>query len=180
MDCRIWRSFLQSWNGKSFFLSKEVWCDEAQFSTDASGDLGHGGYFKGAWFSEPWPKEYLRWSIAAKELYPIVLAAQLWGERWKGLRVLVNCDNEPTVAAINKGYSKKVVMGNLLRVLIYLSMLYNFYLRARHIPGKLNRRSDLLSRLQVRKFLDENPEANPIGEQVQAHPLGLYSTLSGT
>ena len=161
------------------FLSKEVWCDEAQFSTDASGSLGCGGYFKGEWFSEAWSERELKWSIAAKELYPIVVSAQIWGEQWTGLRVMVNCDNWSTVGAINKGYSKKVVIGNLLRVLIYYSMINNFHLRAKHLPGKLNRRSDLLSRLQVQKFLTENPMASPVGRQVRSHPLDLCRTLFG-
>ncbi|KAL5505879.1 hypothetical protein EMCRGX_G007418 [Ephydatia muelleri] len=50
-DIRWWDSFLPSWNGVAMFLDPE-WtaADSLQLYTDASGSLGFGAYFNGAWF----------------------------------------------------------------------------------------------------------------------------------
>ena len=53
--------------------------------TDASPTVvGYGGYFKGKWFCSPWPEDLPtstknKFSMAFLELYPIVVAAVLWG-----------------------------------------------------------------------------------------------------
>ena len=180
MDCGLWRSFLQDWNGKSLFLSRESWHTEPEFSTDASGSLGYGGVFGKNWFSCRWKNEELNWSIAVKELYAVVVACQLWGSWWKGLRVVVRCDNQSMVAAINKGYSKDMIISDLLRVLIYYALAGNFSISAKHIPGKKNRCSDLLSRLQVITFLQENEDANKVGDKVMENPLEVCRERFGS
>ncbi|KAL5516665.1 hypothetical protein EMCRGX_G002059 [Ephydatia muelleri] len=50
-DIRWWDSFLPSWNGVTMFLDTE-WtaADSLQLFTDASGSLGFGTYYNGAWF----------------------------------------------------------------------------------------------------------------------------------
>ena len=48
----MWLSFLSQWNGVNI---ESVSSDELCLYTDASGTIGFGGYFKGEWFSEPWP-----------------------------------------------------------------------------------------------------------------------------
>ena len=50
-DIRWWDSFLPSWNGVTMFLDQE-WtaADSLQLYTDASGSLGFGAHFNGAWF----------------------------------------------------------------------------------------------------------------------------------
>ena len=67
------------------------------------------------------------------------------------------CDNVTVVSAINKGYAKQGVLGNMLRALTFYSMKFNFHMQARHVPGKSNILADQLSRLQVKKFLRANP-----------------------
>ena len=49
-DIKWWEVFLPSWNGVAMFLDPE-WtaADSLQLFTDASGSLGFGDYFKGAW-----------------------------------------------------------------------------------------------------------------------------------
>ena len=164
-ECSMWLYFLRAWNGKSFFLSRTPEVYDETFSTDAAGTLGYGGLLRNGngtsmWFSEAWNKRQLSsWHIGPKELYPIVIAASLWGNLWAGKRVVASCDNASVVAAINKGYSNHVVLSRMLRALTYYCMKFNFSLRAQHIAGKLNTDSDSLSRLQVQKFLTAHPEA---------------------
>ena len=40
------------------------------------------------------------WSIAPKELLPILIAVVVWGRRWCGQRVECHCDNVAVVAVI--------------------------------------------------------------------------------
>ena len=172
-DCNMWRKFLRDWNGKSLFLSRDPVSIVHEFSTDAAGSLGCAGVHRREWFSLPWGKEAGGWSIAVKELYPIVVASQLWGRHWRGLRVVVRCDNASVVAALNKCYSNNRLMADLLRALTLYSLKYNFSLKAKHIPGKLNRNSDLLSRLQVDTFLRENPLSDKVGQKIKGDPLRI-------
>lgn len=52
-DILWWLQFARSWNGTAFFLDP-TWtpAPELQLFTDASGTLGFGGYWNGAWFSQ--------------------------------------------------------------------------------------------------------------------------------
>ena len=61
--------------------------------TDASSTIGFGGYFGGKWFYSSWPTEIKniansKHSMAFFELYPIVVAAVLWGASWKTKKAL--------------------------------------------------------------------------------------------
>ena len=47
--------------------------------SDADGLLGFGTYFLGNWLASIWDESQVRQSIAYKELFPIVIAAHLWG-----------------------------------------------------------------------------------------------------
>eukprot|EP00731_Ephydatia_muelleri_P034096 Em0047g15a len=101
-DIRWWDSFLPSWNGVAMFLDPE-WtaADSLQLYTDASGSLGFGAYFNGAWFRGDWqPHQRLPLrSIQWQELFAIVAAASTWGHLWAGLRIHFHCDNLPIVQA---------------------------------------------------------------------------------
>ena len=66
--------------------------------TDASSTIGFGGFFKKRWFASRWPDELYAFvsredvvSMPFMELYPIVVAALLWGSEWNKKKVLFNC-----------------------------------------------------------------------------------------
>ena len=107
----MWFVLLSHWNGISMFLhDNPVSATELNLFTDASGKEGHGGYYRGQWFSASWPTELAGYvqddmSIAFKELYPIVVASMLWGHTWSRQRVRFNCDNISVVYILNKGRS---------------------------------------------------------------------------
>lgn len=72
------------------------------------------------WFQELWPlelrlKDNEQLSMAFLEVYPIVVAAILWGAQWKGKKILFYCDDEATVHIINKGRSKGQPIMQLMR-----------------------------------------------------------------
>lgn len=64
-------------------------------------------------------------SMAFLELYPIVVAAVLWGTQWPGKKILFYCDNITTVQIIKNGRSKEPFIMKLMR---RLTMYINFTL----------------------------------------------------
>jgi hypothetical protein len=172
-DMNLWLHFLRDWNGRKFFLQKEHGWTDHEFSTDASGVIGFGGVFLDEWFHGTWNEAQRSWSIEVQELYPIVVAAQLWGEKWSSQRIVVKCDNAAVVSAVNKGYTKVPILSDLLRVLVYLSMTHNFMFRAVHLPGLDNKLADHLSRLKVDQFHEAAPWAREEPAQLPPSPLLL-------
>ena len=43
-------------------------------------------------------------SIHHLEAIAILIACRLWGSSWKGLRIVVKCDNEAVVSSLNSGH----------------------------------------------------------------------------
>lgn len=163
-DLRIWLQFLQHWNGRNFFLERTFTSSiDLDFSTDAASGCGYGGFLSGAWFAETWMGKQKQWSMPCQELFPILVAVSLWGYQWCEKRILVYCDNLPTVELLNKGYTSKEPAATMLRLITVEAMSHNFLLKASHIPGKFNVFSDLLSRQRIAEFLRlcTNAEQNP-------------------
>lgn len=164
-DLDMWRKFLGQWNGISFFHDVRVTnAHDIELFTDAAGSTGYGGFFQGEWFAERWPIEIRSNSkliacSAFLELYAIVVAANVWGERWKKLRILFRCDNQAVVHIIQKGRGKDRDIMALMRQLTWLAATGNFVITARHVPGVKNEIADALSRLQLRRFHLLAPQA---------------------
>ena len=77
------------------FLQYPQWAPLCNFevSSDASGALGYGAVFQGHWFSGAWLPTQISASTKFKELFPIVVAAYLWGPLWASKRVNFQSDN---------------------------------------------------------------------------------------
>lgn len=97
LDLRAWLEFIEYYNGVTV-ITQERWVNSREMSlyTDASGEIGYGGYFRG--FNGKW---FLReiitgTSIAWKELVPIVFVVLIWGDELK------NTDNMSVMYSINK------------------------------------------------------------------------------
>lgn len=166
-DIRMWNYLLHHWNGISMFLDNEhTQASDLHLYTDASGTLGFGGYFQGKWFASAWDpalREDLESepSIEFQELYPIVVAAILWGKEWERKRILFHCDNISVVYILNKGRSPCSSIMKLMRRLVIVETVNNFHFVARHVPGYKNQIADSLSRLNFQKFKQLAPDAAP-------------------
>jgi hypothetical protein len=90
-------------------------------------------------------------NITVKELYPIVLAVEVWGKRKANSCICFQCDNEALVY-VNKHSRKESNIIFLIRKLVLLSLNFNILYKSEHIPGKKNVLSDALSHLQIQKF----------------------------
>ncbi|VDI21925.1 Hypothetical predicted protein [Mytilus galloprovincialis] len=167
-DLRFWYSFLVNWNGINMFYDSDYTSvRDIELYTDAASTIGYGGYFKGKWFCSPWPDDLnspceKKFSMAFLELYPIVVAAILWGHSWTTKRILFRCDNEATVHIVNKGRSRCLLIMKLMRTLTLYACINNFCFRAEHVPGVQNNISDSLSRLQLERFKILAPLADKV------------------
>ena len=169
--------FLSQWNGTSFFYEQTVTnAPDIDLYTDSSSTVGYGGYFQSRWFSNRWDSEHLsdtdNISMSFLELYPIVVAAILWGHLWKRKRILFHCDNKGTVDIINKGRSKSPRIMSLMRRLTWCAATCNFLFSSVHVPGQHNRLADMLSRSQLQEFRAAAPLA-----EMAPHPCPSLSDV---
>ena len=93
-DLAWWHLFLESWNGVAMMESQE-WYPDVHLFSDTSGSFGCGAWWDQSWLQVAWTRSMGEWSIAQKELFPIVLAVMLWGKVWKGRAILVHCEIKP-------------------------------------------------------------------------------------
>lgn len=168
-DLRAWHEFIYKFNGKSCFLFKNwISSDSLKLYSDAAGV--HGGYaavFGSKWFAGKWPPEMKDLNITVKELFPIVLAMEIWGHTLANHKVLFLTDNQAVEAIINKTTSKDTILMKLVRRLVLASLNFNVHFRAKHIAGKTNVVCDLLSRFSFQEahhiapWLNQNPVLLP-------------------
>lgn len=159
-DLQWWSLFAKRWNGVSLmFNAGKVNCS-VHMTSDASGSWGCGAFSGADWFQLRWPDAIQERHITVKELVPIVLAAALWGSKWRGKGVMSYCDNAAVVAIINKGSSREAEAMHLLRCLAFLKAKFQFALYCTHIQGARNELADALSRDKVQLFLANYPQAS--------------------
>lgn len=166
-DLSIWSVFLEQFNGRALMMEGPVTNEELELSTDASGSVGFGAYFQGSWCAERWPVSWVEAGLCANlvllELFPIVVALFIWGERFRDKRVKFHCDNMGVVMAINQQTANSPPVVALLRHLVLRCLVLNVHFSAVHVPGKLNVIADSLSRFQWDRFRAVAPEADESG-----------------
>lgn len=157
----FWHRFFPTWSRRTpiqqHFGPTASW--EVLARVDASTDWGCGGFAaaRGAvslpWFAHEWTdKEEAsahvvdRMSTGVLECRAIHRWLQLFGERFAGRRVLMECDNSSAVLGVEAAYSGKEAMIVEIVAIRRLSLRYNIILRTHHILGQLyNTLADCLS-----------------------------------
>ena len=160
-DLLWWHLFLESWNGVAMLENVPTQGREVDLYTDASGSFGCGAYWGSHWLQLRWPEGLEEWSIARKELIPIVAASMVWGQRWRQQRVRVHCDNEAVVEVIKAGYSREPYLMHLLRCVFFITTFHEITMFPVHIPGLENRAADAISRNNISIFYSQVPQADP-------------------
>lgn len=158
-DLQAWQLFVEHFNGKNL-LSVKYWRTTHSWHlyTDAAGTLGYGAIFGKSWFNGSWPEQIAHLPITFKELFPIVLAMEIWGSSLRNQCLIAHSDNLAVVHIINKQTCKESYIMILVRRLVLSCMKFNISLRCVHISGKYNILPDLLSRFQVEEFHRLAPE----------------------
>lgn len=126
-DLQWWLEFFHQWNGISFFLLPSLEPPPTVcIGSDASGTIGYGAYVDSQWFNGKWQPQQQNLSIAYKELFPVVVAAHIWGHTWSRQRVIFKVDNESVVAVLNSRTSKYAPLMHLLRRLLRMAAIFSF------------------------------------------------------
>ena len=96
----------------------------------ASGSWGCGAHWRGLWFQVVWRElPIASASIAAKELFLIVVATMVWGREWHGLTVRAN---SAAVDVINHRSAKDALLCHIMRCLFFAC---DTTVVAQHTPG---------------------------------------------
>ena len=151
-DLYTWQICLQSFKGKSVFLEqKSLSSQTIKLCTDASSELGFAVVFWKNWVAGSGHKHFTSDDITLLELYPLVLAAELFGKCLAKHCILFMTDNFGVVDIISKTTSIHRPIMKLVIQLVQACLKYKHPLPSRHIPGYQNVIADHLSRLQIDK-----------------------------
>lgn len=157
-DLYTWYSFIQHYNGKSILLpSRWLSSDYLTLFTDASGSVGFAAVLGKNWFASRWDNDLKHYQIAIKELFPIVLAIEIWGNTLSYKRILFMSDNMAVLDIINKQTSKEKTLMKLVRRLVISTLKYNIQFKSKHIPGKHNETADHLTRFKFQEAFKSAP-----------------------
>lgn len=154
-DIVWWHTFMERWNGLSLLWSVGIHSPDITVFSDASGSWGCGAFYSSHWFHMQWPPHAQEFSIAVKELFPVVIAAALYGKLWSGCLVQFTVDNAAVVQVLQATYSRESHLMHLIRVLVFLASHFNFWFTACHITGNKNSLADALSRNNASFFLSQ-------------------------
>ena len=132
-DLKAWHLFLKDFNGRRFFLS-DVWAlsHSLKLHSDASSSLGYAAVFGSKWIAGKWHKSFSSADICVLELFPILLAVEIWGDLLENSFVLFITDNEALVSILNKQTSKFSKIMKLLRQFIMSCTDHNIFFKAQH------------------------------------------------
>ena len=81
-DLRLWKTFMRSFNGKSFFLEDD-WASSysLRFYPDSAQSSSYGLIFGKQWVYGTWPDSWKDHHISFLEFFSIVLGLSLWCSR---------------------------------------------------------------------------------------------------
>ena len=107
---------------------------------------GLGGACKNMVYHVPITLGYRQFTIVHLEMINILVALRLFGNTWKGNRVLIKCDNEAVVSVLRTGKARNPFLGACARNIWYGAAIQDVEMQYVHVSGKNNRKADLLSR----------------------------------
>ena len=114
------------------------------------------------WFAGMWPENWMQYHITIKELFPIVLAVELFAAELQNKCIIFHTDNIAVSHIINKQTSKEPTIMKLVRRLVVQCLRFNILFKSEHIFGSLNGLSDNISRQHIPEFLQHFPYKNPV------------------
>ena len=175
-DLLWWRDLLVVHNGVAAIPEDyELSFEAIDSATDAS-DLGFGGFSGQGFFYDKWRTAAEREaSINARELFAICVLVDLFGDQWRGKRVVLRTDSDVAVKVHKNWSASEGVMAGLLRYLHFASARQGCEVRLRHLAGVLNVASDHASRLRLDDFHAVRP--NSVRVQIPARSRSVLAGL---
>ena len=148
-DLAVWRSFLINFNGIE--IMQELFLEgrrTTHITTDSS-KLGYGGTFGTRFIMGKFPLRWQEYDIQALEMYPIFAIIGMIGGQLQHHRLVIHCDNEAVVHAINNQTCKQRTVMHMMRPMVSILLTHRVVWEAVHVPGVSNEICDLLSRGQI-------------------------------
>jgi hypothetical protein len=188
MDIKWWENFLVAWNGINIIppsLNNYLKADQHLLFTDAC-QTGMGAYYNNKeYIRHAWNTDELKKAQRVKtlsmpylELLSLVHSINVWADRLSGKAVILNCDCEPVVLAVNSGRSFDPAMMKLIRMLIFITTTHKIFINLQHIEGEKNIDADLLSRStfsnsssQLKEFMIRNQKKGTKEQIIKDLPI---------
>lgn len=145
-DIQWWHSFLTDFNGVAAFQEETP---ITPVYTDACPVAG-GAFCKGDIFYTVWDTDYpaiAESCINYKEAMVACLAVQRWGHLFVNKTVYLYTDNICAASVINKCSCKNEVLMQCMRDMFWVSVTYNFSVKAFYMPGYYQTLPDAISRM---------------------------------
>ncbi len=158
------------------FLQSPLPLPTVECTTDASGSWGCGAWHNASWYQVAWDNQAHAFSIAAKELVPIILACAAWGKVSYACQVRCRCDNQVVVSALRSRSSKDQGVMHLLRCLVFVEAQVGCHLLGEYIETYNNDLADDLSCNNLVSFLSKVPSAD--NHPTHLSPQQLYLLLN--
>lgn len=90
------------------------------------------------------------------EFLSIIYAVYTWHKELAGTALELQSDCDPVVQAIQRGYSDKPKIHQLIRVLIHITTHNSIFISYSHLAGALNVEADALSRSARRSASEQS------------------------
>lgn len=148
LDLEMWYTFLQCYNGITFFRALKLDSYSLSMASDAC-KLGFGATFKTSWIQATYPSSWQTFNITILEIYPILVMLQLFSSHISNTVLAFYCDNEAVCYILNKLSSKDNVIMHIVRDIMLCLLRNNIHLTAIHVPGVKNYVCDKISRFQI-------------------------------
>ena len=158
-DVFWWQKFIECYNGVSIIGDIHFSKPGSISKTDAC-LVGCGGICNNECFSRKFPQfiTEMELDINSLELLTIVVACKIWGHKWSGLRIVVQCDSEVSANIINHGRSRSVYLNKCARELLYVAANFEFDIRACHVLRSNNTCADQLNKGKLSLVLQQFPD----------------------
>ena len=150
-DISWWHEYMIQFDGISLLHETRWRHPDAKISSDSSLSAC-GGYSEGEYFHAPFLHHLLtnpELHINELECLAVVVAVKLWAHKYKGMNLLLHCDNSSTVSVINKGKANHPFTQACLRELVWTSGKNDIWIKVVHVAGITNRFADLCSRFNL-------------------------------
>ena len=150
------------------FYSSPTWAPLPDFLvlSNAAGALGYGAISGQGWFVGKWSIAQQPLSIAYKELFPVIIAAMLWGHTWATKRVEFYSVNISVVSVLGSSTLKDPNMMVLLRYLSPVAACNSFAFPASYTPRWDNAIVDALTCFDFQCFHHLAPHAAHIATPI--------------
>ena len=177
-DIHWWCELLMTQNRASFIPDpKRIYSTDLMLFTDAAKFKGFGAICGSRWIQSRWPSELYHEDIDFKELFAIWAAARTWGHEWASRRVVFVTDNKPITQIWQSGTTPSARLMVLVRKLYLHAAVSHFTVSFKHIFTHHNPIADALSRFQMDRFRQLQPDADRNPTQIPADVWHLGNHL---